>query len=141
MSFIQLSRRLRSAAAIPGANVFPPAWVLNEAGTGLIPVLKKIRARVNTPATALRSSTCFWKRRLVPNLKACVLLIQERLSTNCHVVIVRRLLIGSSRFSGSFGTLRMTGGFSTGSGLLKLNVKRLKPATNSFTTVGDMVQR
>jgi hypothetical protein len=42
--------------------------------------------------TALRSSTCFWKRRFVPNLNVCALCTIDRLSTNCQVVIVRRLL-------------------------------------------------
>ena len=41
------------------------------------------------------------------------------------------------------GRLRMTGGFvlAAGSGLRKLKVKRLKPATNSLTVVGVSVQR
>ena len=51
--------------------------------TGLILVWKKIRSRVSTPATALRSSVCFWKRRLVPNLNVCALCTIDRLSTNC----------------------------------------------------------
>src|SRR6185503_20217933 len=135
-----LSRRLRSAPMIPGTRVFVVP-VPNDAGTGFCVVLKVILALVNTPATELRSSTCFWKRRLVPNLNACWLRMYERLSTNCQVVIVRRLLTGSSQLIGSLGTFRITAAFSLGSGLLKLKVKRLKPVTNSLTTFGEIVAR
>src|SRR5215213_10293987 len=92
------------------------------------------------PPTALRMSSCFWKRRLVPPRKVCEPLTKLTLSTNCHVVISRWLSICGTTLNGSRGRLRMYG-TGVGSGFVKRKAKLLRPTTNSFVTREVGVQR